>query len=665
VVLWLVASVLVLLASGVAAVSLSRRPVVAAAVGAWGAVVGCLLGLPAVVAGLAGHSSAVNLPWSMPLGSLSVAIDPLSAVFATPVLVVGALAAVYGQCATHTGGIRHNPGWPWFGYDALLAAMIVVTIARNGVLFLLGWEVMSLASFFLVMNDHDKDHVRRAAWTYLIAMHLGTAFLFAMFARLGAGASTLDFAVLGRFAATSPEATLVFLLALVGFGTKAGFVPVHVWAPDADTVAPSHVAAVMSGVMTKMGIYGLLRVVLLLGDAAAWWGWALVVVGAVSGVVGVTFALAQQDLKRLLAYSSVENLGIVAMGLGVGVLGVAQGNPAVAALGLAGALLHVLNHSLFKSLMFLGAGAIVHVTATKRIDALGGVLKRMPTTGAAMIVGALAISALPPLNGFVSELLIYLGAFQGVAGTNELAAAWPMRSLLVLAALALISGLAAATFTKVVGIALLGEPRTKAAAHAHETPRGMRAPMVVLAALCVLLGLGAPLALEAVRQAVLSLTPGAMVADVSARLVEARGQLVWVTVGGGMFLSLLGGLMLLRRWLLKGREVTKSGTWDCGYIAPTERMQYSGASFAEPLLRLFSSLLRPTAQLVLPNGLFPTYAKRHNDANEPFVDHGYRPIFQAFAWVAAHLRWVQRGHIQMYVLYIAATLIVLLVWKLG
>ncbi len=357
---------------------------------------------------------------------------------------------------------------------------------------------MSLASFFLVMFDHEKDEVMRAGWTYLAATHLGTAFLLVMFLVLGAGGS-LDFSAL---TASGLPAALVFAAALIGFGTKAGFVPLHVWLPEAHPAAPSHVSALMSGVMIKTGIYGLLRVMTFLGAPAAWWGWSLVVIGAVSGVAGVLFALAQHDLKRLLAYHSVENIGIIALGLGIGILGTVSANPVVAAMGFCGALLHVVNHGIFKSLLFLGAGSVLHATGTRAIDRLGGLIKSMPVTGAAFLVGAAAICALPPLNGFVSEFLVYSAAFNSVAAGTQV---WG--GMVVIGGLALIGGLAAACFTKAFGVVFLGEPRSRDAVGVHEAPLSMCWPMATLAALCLAIGLTAPWMVELVMPAVAQLTP--------------------------------------------------------------------------------------------------------------------------------------------------------------
>ena len=348
--------------------------------------------------------------------------------------------------------------------------MLLVVAARNGVLFLVGWELMSLASFFLVMFEDEKESVRRAGWIYLVAMHLGTAFLLAMFLLLGQHAGVARFRP--AFGADAGMAGVVFLLAVIGFGTKAGFMPLHVWLPEAHPAAPSHVSAVMSGVMIKTGIYGLLRMLTLLGPPPAWWGWTLVAIGVVSGILGVLFALAQHDLKRLLAYHSVENIGIIALGLGVGLLGISYGNPAMAVLGLAGGLLHVVNHAVFKSLLFLGAGAVLHATGTRRdrpagrtAEAHAGHRRDVPGRRG----GHLRAAAAERLRQRVSDLPRRRcrarqpgrsGAGVAVDGRAGRRRAGADRRL------------AAACFTKAFGIVFLGEPRSdEAAARARSRPR--------------------------------------------------------------------------------------------------------------------------------------------------------------------------------------------------
>jgi formate hydrogenlyase subunit 3/multisubunit Na+/H+ antiporter MnhD subunit len=465
-------------------------------------------------------------------------------------------------------------------------------------------------------------------------------------------------------------AWVAFLLAVVGFGTKAGFMPMHVWLPKAHPAAPSHVSAVMSGVMIKTGIYGLLRILTMLGPPQESWGYVLVGIGAVSGVMGVLFALAQHDLKSLLAYHSVENIGIIAMGIGVGVIGQARGMEVVAALGFAGALLHVINHAIFKGLLFLGAGAVLHGAKTAQIDQLGGLGKKMPLVGACFLVGSAAISGLPPFNGFVSEFLIYLGAFGVIFGSSASAG---VAGLAIIAFLGLIGGLAAACFAKAYGIVFLGEPRSEAAAQAHKPSSSMAWPMAVLAALCLAIGLGGPLVVGAMSTVVGQLcATGASAVSLQDQLahfndntLQARQSLACISGGSALLFGLVGGLLLLRRRLLKNRSVTQALTWDCGYAAPTPRMQYTASSFASPLTTLFAGLLGVKSRLHLELGLFPSRGEFSSHAEDVFLARLYRPLFLRIEGMMGRLRWLQHGQLQLYVLYIALTLLVLLVWKLG
>jgi formate hydrogenlyase subunit 3/multisubunit Na+/H+ antiporter MnhD subunit len=435
--------------------------------------------------------------------------------------------------------------------------------------------------------------------------------------------------------------------------------PFHVWLPEAHPAAPSHVSALMSGVMIKTGVYGLLRSLTFLGAPPLWWGWMLIGIGLSSGVLGVLFALAQHDLKRLLAYHSVENIGIIALGIGVGLLGVTTNSPALIVLGFGGGLLHVLNHALFKGLLFFGAGAVLQGTGTHEIDHLGGLLKRMPWTAATFLIGAVAISGLPPLNGFVSEFLIFLGAFQGGA---MLGAASAVPLLALIAGLALIGGLAAACFTKAFGIVFLGEPRTEHASHTQEAGWAMRLPMLLLAAGCALIGLFAPFVVGAL-QAVLENTTGLRREVVRENLAAAAGPLALVVIGTVAFLLVLVALVLLRRSLLAGRRVEEGVTWGCGYAQPTARMQYTASSFVQPVTTLFRWLLGTHRRLQRPDGIMPANASLTTET--PDLCHGnlYRPGFLKINWGLSKLRRLQQGPVQLYVLYIAVTLIVLLAWK--
>jgi hydrogenase-4 component B len=621
------------------------------------AVLGCI---PAIQVLLSGSTKQLRLPWLVPFGEFFIQLDPLSAWFLLPTLLLSALSAIYGVGYMRVWQGKRSLGPSWFFYCLLVLGMMLVLLARNAVLFLMAWELMAIASFFLVTFEHERESVREAGWIYFVATHFGTAFLLVFFLLLSRETGSMDFTVWAeKGIRTEGLAGVLFLLAVIGFGIKAGFMPLHVWLPEAHPAAPSHVSALMSGVMIKTGIYGLLRAFTFLGMPPLWWGWTFIGIGLTSGVLGVLFALAQHDLKRLLAYHSVENIGIIALGMGVGLLGVSTGSPALIVLGFGGALLHVVNHALFKGLLFLGAGAVLHGTGTREIDYLGGLLKRMPWTAATFLIGAVAISGLPPLNGFVSEFLIFLGAFKGGVSAGG-AIAVPLLALI--AGLALIGGLAVACFTKAFGVVFLGEPRSERVSQAHEADWTMRLPMLILAAGCVFIGLFAPVvvgSLKTVLESMTKLQPSV----VSGNLAVATSPLSFVVLGAVVFLALLAVLVLLRRHLLAHRRAESDVTWGCAYAQPTSRMQYTASSFAQPLMDLFRPLLGTKKKITPPRGFFPEEAALKTETADISHEEMYRPMFErAEAWLS-RLRWLQHGNVQLYVLYIAVTLIVLLVWK--
>ncbi len=616
--------------------------------------------IPAVGVLAGGPPATLTLPWEMPLGSLSLGLDGLSAFFVIPILLLATVAALYGASAQRHGTPGRRTAASWLLYNLLVAGMLLVVTARNGILFLVAWEVMSMASFFLVMSEDEKPAVRRAGWVYLIATHIGTMGLLALFVLLGGSGETLDFAAFRAAEGGSRLAGTVFLLALLGFGMKAGFVPLHGWLAEAHPAAPSHVSALMSGVMIKMGIYGLLRVLTFLGSPPPWYGWTLVGVGAASGLYGVLFALAQHDLKRLLAYHSVENIGIIALGIGIGLLGRSQQLPLVMVLGFSGALLHVFNHALFKGLLFLSAGAVVHAAHTREIDRLGGLLRRMPVTGTAFLVGAVAICGLPPLNGFFSEALVYLAAFSAAISAGGPTA---IAGVLIVVSLALIGGLAAACFTKAFGIVFLGEPRSAAASESHEVSPAMRGAMVSLAAACGLVGLCAPFLPRAIAEATRSVC-GASATEMEGPIAWAASSLRLALLGTSALILAALGLVLLRRRLLARRRVESAPTWDCGYAEPTARMQYTASSYAQPLMRLFGLAGCTRREFVEPTGLFPKEASLRTHTPDPIQDGIFVPAFGAVGRLLLKFRWLQGGMIQLYVLYIALALLLLLAWKL-
>ncbi len=652
----LMASLLLLLASGV----LSLHPRLGARAGVWGCVAGCLLGMVSGVRVLfTGEALSWRMAWGVPGGSFYLHCDPLSALFLVPILLVSALGAVYGSEYMRNAAPRGH----WLFYNLLVAGMAAVVLAWNAVFFLVAWEVMALASFFLVATEDEKPAVRDAAWLYLVATHIGTACLMVLFAMAGAGASVLDFdqLTLSRAGDVPWFASVLFLLALAGFGTKAGVVPFHVWLPEAHPAAPSHVSALMSGVMIKTGVYGIVRVLAHAGPPPWWWGVALIGLGLFSGIGGVLFALAQHDLKRLLAYCSVENMGVILLGLGIGAMGWSAGEGRVCLLGFAGALLHVVNHSLFKSLLFFGAGAVAHAAHTLDLNSLGGLFKRMPRIGGPFLAGSAAISGLPPFNGFISEALIFLAGITAVMSAD---AALCSAGAAVVAGLALLSGLAVACFTKAFGGMFLGEPRDECARQAHDPGWRMWIPgwVLMLACLGIGLGMGPLLAVYGPRWS--GLWPGnpalflSVVRDIAALLTH-------LTLGLTLFIGLCGGLAGLRLLLLRGRGVRESVTWDCGYAAPSARMQYTPSSFSQPLVDMFRMVLRTRAEGGVPAGLFAdsvTFATCTEDVVRSRV---FYPLFAGLLRVMAAVRRLQHGSLQVYVLYIALTLLFLMLWELG
>ena len=656
-----IASILILVLSGTGAVIAGRRGQSASAWAGAGLLLAALFGTPPALQVLfTGKSLVLSLPWQMPGGSLALALDPLSAFFILPVLVLGAVFALYGrEYMAHYEDIGWRHGLHWFFYNLLAAGMIGVLMARNGLLFLLAWEMMSLAPFFLILFLDTQKTTRKAAWTYLVAAHLGSLFLLLFFLLLGREFGSLDFSLF--HAESLPVATrnLLFVLALIGFGAKAGIIPLHVWLPEAHPAAPSHVSAYMSGVMIKMGIYGLMRTMILLGTPSMIWAEVLIISGIAAGILGVLFAIAQHDLKRLLAYHSVENIGIILLGFGIGLVGINQHSPLLACLGMGGALLHVLNHSIFKGLLFLGAGSVQHACHTLEIDELGGLNKRMPWTTACFITGATAICGLPPLNGFVSEFLIYAGAFTGNIHLS-MPTAWPL--IAALAALALIGGLAAACFAKVCGIVFLGRGRSKHAREAQESGLPMRSAMVILAATCLTIGLGAPLMLYLIQTPLALLIP-------DMELAPALNTTTMLLTGTALFstgiLIFAGIIFMGRRALLSGRTVAPAPTWDCGYLFPSEKMQYTASSFAAPITHFFDLVLQTRVQSKQPEGEFAGRISWVSVTPDLFNRIIFIPLFSATSRLLGLFGWMQHGRVQLYILNIVMTLLLLIAAMAG
>ena len=648
---WLLSGMLLIATSGLPGLLLRRDTALGERLASFLLLGGALLCGWSLVATWGGPAAEFACHWSVPAGRFALALDSLSAAFIAPLLLIVVCGAIYGLGYWPQTEHPANGRKLRLFYGLICGAMILLLTARNGVLFLLAWETMALSGYFLITTEDHKEEVRNAGYIYLIATHCGTLALFALFALLGQGSASAQFPAV----ATLPAAgsSLIFLLGLFGFGLKAGLMPLHIWLPGAHAAAPSHASALLSGVMIKMGIYGLVRLTSFYAEIPAWWGWTLLGLGAVSGILGVALAIAQHDIKRLLAYHSVENIGIITLGLALALLGRSYDQTALVVLGLSGCLLHVANHGLFKSLLFLSAGSIIHSVGSREIDQFGGLLKRQRWSGLFFLGGAVAISGLPPFNGFISEWLIYLGSFQ----TISLPGSALSLALLAAPALALIGGLALACFVKVFGISFLGEPRSQAAARAHEAPPTMLWPMGLLLLTCIWIGLLPTSLLPLLERAALTWSGNPALPHLSGELAPLGA----ISMAGWLLLALL----FLLGWRLhcRSRRAPRDlPTWGCGYSFPTPRMQYTASSFADSLVRMFRFGLWSERHGGWVAGLFPEQEEEFASHTPDLVlDRGLRPAFAGLAWLFRRLRrLIQNGVAAIYLLYIALTLIVLL-----
>jgi hydrogenase-4 component B len=630
------------------------------------AVAGSLAGHCGVLAAPVSAAVTLTLPWGLPLGSLSLGLDPASRLFLLPVYLLGAAAAVSGATvlaghdAAHAGRDRRGPHW--FFFNILLLGLSLVMSARDAVLFLIAWEIMSLAPFFLVSLHDDESEVREAAWIYLVAAHLGALCLIAFFtlAMTQAGGSGFEaIAAAGRDGRLVTP-TLLFLLALLGFAAKIGLVPFHIWLPEVYPAAPSHVTALLSGGMINVGVYGLWRVLTLLGPPAVWQGWLLAGIGLLSALYGIMRALGQGGIKRLLAYSSVENMGLVCLGLGLGLIGRAAGNDTVAVLGLCGALFHVLSHAIFKGLLFLCAGEVLLAVGSARFAHLGGLGKRLPAVGGCFVLAAAGIAGLPPLSGFVGELTLALSLLAGLELPGLLQKTGMAAALTALAA---VGGFALAAFAKAEGMAFLGQPRTPAAAKAVPRGRLAQAPLLFLAGCAGLAAIFAPSLLALTGQAALDF-PGMDPAPARAALASgvAAARTVGLLTAGLAVLAVL--LLALRHRLAAANGRRTQPTWGCAFGAPTSRMQYGAGSFVEPTARVLGLPMGLVRRLDMDPGLFPARASLIVVSLDVVKNRFFVPLFEAVGRACDAAKVVQHGRVHLYILYVLATVVALLAWKL-
>jgi formate hydrogenlyase subunit 3/multisubunit Na+/H+ antiporter MnhD subunit len=604
----------------------------------------------------------LGLPWL----SWHLRLDALSGFFLAVVGLLLVAVSFYGPSYVREFENGEQPLTVLGLFTGLfVAGMQLVLIADDAFAFMVAWELMSVSSYFLVTFQHQNAPNRRAGFLYLLMAHIGALAILLGFGVLAGFGGGYTFELM-RAAPLSPLwASIAFALAFLGFGMKAGLMPVHAWLPEAHPVAPSHISALMSGVMLKVAVYGFLRVTFdLVGDVQWQWGLAALIVGTASALLGVLYALMQHDLKRLLAWSSVENVGIIFMGLGLSMIFLGTGHPVLGIIGLIAALYHVLNHAVFKGLLFLGAGAVLYRTHERDLDRLGGLIHRMPVTAALFLVGCISISALPPFNGFVSEWLTFQAALQ----TPKLESG-VLRAILPIAAalLALTGALAAAAFVKVYGVAFLGKARERRVAHAREVPTGMLIGMGLLASLCLLLGVLPTTVidvLDAVPQLLLGRTPPSMTAHgwlwltpVSADVSSYSAPLVLAAIA---IIAVLGWLLLRRRAM----PVRRGAPWDCGFGPLNSRMQYTAAAFAQPIRRVFGPVWKVQEQIEVTRAPAPATLVTGIRHQLHIFDWSwiklYEPVGRLVLAGARHIGHLHSGSIRTYLMYSFATLLLLL-----
>lgn len=634
------------------------------------AVVGCLTAILCAIFVFIEGTVTMMLPSMLPFGAVHIRIDNLSAYFLLAIGLIGMAASLYALEYSREYYERRIAVMAAL-YNAFLLSMVLVVTVSHIVMFIIVWELMTIVSFLLVNHEYEKTANMRAAFVYIVMTHIGTAFIITAFLLLASGTGSLDFASLKGDRVTAVCRNIIFLCAFLGFGTKAGIIPLHIWLPQAHPAAPSHVSALMSGVMIKTAIYGMCRFYLdFLGTGPLWWGLIIMAAAIISCVLGVLYALMEHDLKRLLAYHSVENIGIILLGVGAGMVFMSQGQAMLAGLSWIAALYHVFNHALFKSLLFMGVGSVLQSAHTRDIEQLGGLIKRMPYTAAFFLIGSAAISALPPLNGFVSEWLTFQALFflpKALAGVTGKIASGAFISLL-----GITGALAAACFVKAFGIAFLGKPRSQKAEQAGETSVIMLFAAGLLAGLCIVLGVWPQLMLNILRK-VLAGFPGI---DTSA-LFNYEWYAVAVkpahTVGEiampAVVILLLAGLMLaVLIFRMHGKPALPvSETWTCG-IVPTPRMEYTATGFSKPIRTAFRSILRPQRETVVDGGENQYFGRKlsyHMSITYVFNDVLYRPVNQAIFRIARFMKTIQTGSVQLYIAYIMAVTVLILIVSAG
>ena len=647
-----------------------RKPAFARYLCCGSALAGAVLeGSAAILGLLQGTPVRWSISSGIPLFAYSFSYDALAGFFNLTLAILVAAVAVYSFGYLREFEGRRNIGIFGLLFHLLLLSLTIVFTTSNAFLFLIAWEVMALAAYGLVTFYHEDRETRRAGLLYIIMAHADAGCLLLGFALLTQASGSAEFATFHTAAArlSGSHQAAAFALFFLGFSIKAGVIPFHIWLPAAHPVAPSNISALLSGIVIKTGIYGMARIFFdALGVLPAWAGVFVLMLGVASAVLGVLYALMEHDLKRLLAYHSIENIGIILMGLGSALIFRATGHPQLAAVALIAAMFHTLNHAIFKCLLFLGAGSVLHSTGTRNMEKLGGLIRPMPVTAFCFLIGAVAISGLPPLNGFVSEWLTYQSLLAGFGATGGLT-----RLLFPIAGsmLALTGALAAACFVKAFAITFLALPRGAESRHVHEAPRSMLVGMGWLTFACAALGLGTTWFLpifDTMTEQLLGVRVGASLITGNGLVLSVGtphgGTVSTAIIGVGLLILLVPAALLVSAGARRFAP-TKGPTWDCGLPGLSDRNEYTATAFSKALRMIFAALYQPRREIQAVFDVSPYYPKEihfESEIEPTFEKRLYTPLQDLILWFSTRMRAVQAGSIHAYLAYIFITLIALL-----
>lgn len=598
--------------------------------------------------------------FSEPIGNAAFRLDPLSAFFVIIISVGSLLAAVYSfGYLKHYDEKKYSFSSFYFSFGALTASMLLVVVVQNAILFLIVWELMSVSSFFLVSFENEKEEVRKAGVYYLISMQIGASFLIAAFAWLSSLTGSYDFNSYKNILTTQGTISLfLFILFFIGFGTKAGFVPFHTWLPRAHPAAPSGVSAIMSGVMIKTGIYGILRIILLSGIPERGLAFSVFIMALITAIIGILNAISQKDIKKLLAYSSIENIGIIGMGIGLGMIGLSYNIPIIVLFGFFGALLHTVNHFLFKSILFYGAGIVYQKTGTRNMEKLGGLIKYLPITSIIFLAAVMAISGLPLLNGFISEFAIYLGMAKSLSYNN---ASLNILMIIGFSGLALVGAMALIGFTKLFGITFLGTQREKFEHQPKEANALFLIPMIFNLVFVFIIGLFPSTIIQIISGVINQFTQTNSTTEFNSILT------VYYSLSKGLllFIAIFLFFFLIRYFLLRKKEIKIFKTWNCGYQLESSKLQYTGSSYSLPFLELVAAFVPQKTTVETGKEIFPVEVKLKTSQHD-FVERIFiQPMLRYVRSFLNLFAWVQSGRMQQYILYGLIFLVLILIWIIG